>query len=168
MCFARTCFLLCLVFKLFANDNIVAGVRENLSASSKRKMRDFRQFVTARIRGLSRKKEDDRCTAVEKTRRRCPRGERRDRRQSRGTWLVPFSLRLYINYTGHGGEGGSDNPVCLVSAKRRGARSFGHENSAPLVAQNHPPSIDLFRSRCSAAGLRGESGTQNEKKKKKK
>lgn len=33
----------------------------------------------------------------------------------------------------------------------RGARSFGHENSAPLVAQNHPPSIDPYSVAAEAA-----------------
>lgn len=28
--------------------------------------------------------------------------------------------------------------------RRGGLASFGHENSAPLVAQNHPPSIDPY------------------------
>lgn len=47
--------------------------------------------------------------------------------------------------------------------RTRGARSFGHENSAPLVAQNHAPSIDLFRSRCSVVRLGGRVGRRKKK-----
>lgn len=55
--------------------------------------------------------------------------------------------------------GGATTPVS--STNERGARSFGHENSAPLVAQNHPPSIDLFRSRFSAVNVGGRGKKRN-------
>lgn len=64
---------------------------------------------------------------------------------------IPFSLsrRLYINYRRRY-RGGGDNPACLVYYERGGLASFGHENSAPLVAQNHPPSIDPYSVLCFA------------------
>lgn len=59
------------------------------------------------------------------------------------------------------GQGGRQPRVSRLRTMGGGSRSFGHENSAPLVAQNHPPSIDLFRSRFSAVevgGRRKEGG----------